>query len=115
MVVELCPDIVDYARGGIRTPQNLIATASTVRPMLGISPSACEAARSAMGDGQASVVLAAILATRPSDQESRRLSQDPGPARSNRGLLGLADADGATPDRGARRDSLASSFPEDVS
>lgn len=61
MVVELCPDIVDYARGGIRTPQDLIATASTVRPMLGISPSAWEEARTAMGDGQASVVLAAIL------------------------------------------------------
>ena len=61
MVVELCPDIVDYARGGIRTPQDLFATASTVRPMLGISPSAWEEARTAMGDGQASVVLAAIL------------------------------------------------------
>ncbi|GEC15375.1 replication initiation protein RepC [Nitrobacter winogradskyi] len=61
MVVELCPDIVDYARGGIRTPQDLIATASTVRPMLGISPSAWEEARIAMGDGQASVVLSAIL------------------------------------------------------
>lgn len=61
MVVELCPDIVDYARGGIRTPQDLIATASTVRPMLGISPSAWEEARNAMGDGQASVVLSAIL------------------------------------------------------
>ncbi|WP_041358589.1 plasmid replication protein RepC [Methylorubrum extorquens] len=61
MVVELCPDIVDYARGGIRTPQDLIATASIVRPMLGISPSAWEEARVAMGDGQASVVLSAIL------------------------------------------------------
>jgi replication initiation protein RepC len=61
MVVELCPDIVDYARGGIRTPQDLIATASTVRSMLGISPSAWEEARIAMGDGQASVVLSAIL------------------------------------------------------
>ena len=65
MVVELCPDIVDYARGGIRTPQDLITTASTVRPMLGISPSAWEEARSAMGDGQASVVLAAILQRGP--------------------------------------------------
>ncbi len=61
MVVELCPDIVDYARGGIRTPQDLIATASIVRSMLGVSPSAWEEARIAMGDGQASVVLAAIL------------------------------------------------------
>jgi len=42
MVVEICPDIGDYARGGIRTSQNLISTASTVRPMLGISPSAWE-------------------------------------------------------------------------
>jgi replication initiation protein RepC len=61
MVVELCPDIVDYARGGIRTPQDLIATASTVRPMLGISPGAWEEACAVMGDGQASVVLSAIL------------------------------------------------------
>ena len=61
MVVEVCPDIVDYARGGIRTSQDLISTALTVRPMLGISPSAWEEACNAMGDGQASVVLAAIL------------------------------------------------------
>lgn len=61
MVVEVCPDIVDYARGGIRTSQDLISTASTVRPMLGISPSAWEEACNVMGDGQASVVLAAIL------------------------------------------------------
>jgi replication initiation protein RepC len=61
MVVELCPDIVDYARGDIRTASDLIATALTVRPMLGISPSAWEEACSAMGEGQASVVLAAIL------------------------------------------------------
>jgi len=61
MVVEVCPDIVDYARGGIRTSQDLISTALTVRPILGISPSAWEEACNAMGDGQASVVLAAIL------------------------------------------------------
>jgi replication initiation protein RepC len=61
MVVELCPDIVDYARGGVRTSQDLVRTAATVRPMLGISPSAWEEACAAMGDGPASVVLAAIL------------------------------------------------------
>ncbi|MBX9647677.1 MAG: replication initiation protein RepC [Xanthobacteraceae bacterium] len=61
MVVELCPDIVDYARGGIRTSQDLVSTASIVRPMLGISPSAWDEACAAMGDGQASAVLAAIL------------------------------------------------------
>ncbi|CEG10456.1 replication initiation protein RepC [Afipia felis] len=61
MVVELCPDIVDYARGGIRTSQDLVSTASNVRPILGISSSAWEEACTAMGDGQASVVLAAIL------------------------------------------------------
>ena len=65
MVVELCPDIVDYARGDIRTPLDLIRTASTARPMLGISPSAWEEACTAMGDGQASVVLAAILQRGP--------------------------------------------------
>jgi len=61
MVVELCPDIVDYARGDIRSSQDLVATASLVRPMLGISPSAWEEACTAMGEGHASVVIAAIL------------------------------------------------------
>jgi replication initiation protein RepC len=61
MVVELCPDIIDYAGGDVRTSQELMTTASTVRPLLGISPSAWEEACTAMGEGQASVVIAAIL------------------------------------------------------
>ena len=51
MVLSACPDVVDYARGGIADWKDLIATVSTVvRPMLGISPSAWEAARDAMGE-----------------------------------------------------------------
>jgi len=114
MVVELCPDIVDYARGGIRTPQDLIATASIVRSMLGVSPSAWEEARIAMGDGQASVVLAAILQRH---QESRRLSPNPG-RRAAAGkfsvwpmLMALRRQEQAARDR----DPPSSSFPDDFS
>jgi replication initiation protein RepC len=53
--------LLEYARGDIRTVQDLIATASLIRPLLGVSPSAWEEACAAMGEGQASVALAAIL------------------------------------------------------
>ncbi len=72
MVVELCPDIVDYARGGAYAPlRDLVSTASIVRPMLGISPSAWEEACAAMGDSQASTGANRHPATR------RRHQKDP--------------------------------------
>lgn len=61
LIVEACPDFLDYARGDIRTVQDLIATARLVRPLLGVSPSAWEDACAVMGEEQASAVLAAIL------------------------------------------------------
>ena len=61
MVLDACPDITDYAKGGISNWRDFMATVSVVRPMLGISPSAWEEAQSAMGDVQAAVVVAAIL------------------------------------------------------
>ena len=62
MVLQACPDIADYAKGGISNWRDFQATvASVVRPMLGISPSAWEAAQSAMGELPAAVVVAAIL------------------------------------------------------
>jgi replication initiation protein RepC len=61
MVLEACPDIVDYAKGGISNWRDLQATAAMVRSMLGISPSAWEAAQSVMGELPAAIVVAAIL------------------------------------------------------
>ena len=61
MVLEACPDISDYARGGISNWRDLLATAEVVRPMLGISPSAWEDARAGMGAAQAAMLVAAIL------------------------------------------------------
>ena len=61
MVLQACPDIVDYARDGISNWRDFLATAAVVRPMLGISPSAWEEARGILGEVQAAVVVAGIL------------------------------------------------------
>jgi replication initiation protein RepC len=61
MVLDACPDIVDYAKGGIANWRDFVATAGLVRSMLGISPSAWEEAREAMGEIPAAIVVAAIL------------------------------------------------------
>ncbi|SDF01968.1 replication initiation protein RepC [Bradyrhizobium brasilense] len=61
MVLRACPDIVDYAKGGISNWRELLATAAVVRSMLGISPSAWEEAQTIMGERQAAVVVACIL------------------------------------------------------
>ena len=61
MVLEACPDISDYAKNGIANWRDFQATATMVRSMLGISPSAWEAAQSAMGEIPAAIVVAAIL------------------------------------------------------
>jgi replication initiation protein RepC len=61
MVLDACPDIGDYAKGGIANWRDFLATTSVVRPMLGISPSAWEEAQMVMGDTQAAIVLACLL------------------------------------------------------
>jgi replication initiation protein RepC len=61
MVLEACPDIVDYAKGGISNWRDLQATAAVVRSMLGISPSAWQESQSVMGELPAAIVVAAIL------------------------------------------------------
>ncbi len=61
MVLDACPDIADYAKGGISNWRDFMATVAVVRPMLGISPSAWEEAQNTMGEVQAAVVVAAIL------------------------------------------------------
>ena len=61
MVLDACPDLAGYVKGGISSWRDFLATVSIVRPMLGISPSAWDAAQSAMGEIQAAIVVAAIL------------------------------------------------------
>ena len=61
MVLDACPDIVDYSKGGIANWRDFVAVAMVVRSMLGISPSAWEAAQSAMGEIPAAIVVAGIL------------------------------------------------------
>lgn len=61
MVLEACPDIADYARHGISSWRDFMATAGLVRSALGISPSAWEDARTVLGEEDAAVVVAAIL------------------------------------------------------
>ena len=61
MILNACPDIVDYAKGRIANWRDFLATAAVVRGMLGISPSAWEEAQSVMGETQAAVVVACLL------------------------------------------------------
>jgi replication initiation protein RepC len=62
MVLDACPDIADYSKGGsIGNWRDFLAAVAVVRPMLGVSPSAWEDAQSTMGEIPAAVVLAAIL------------------------------------------------------
>jgi replication initiation protein RepC len=61
MVLSACPDIADYAKGGILNWRDLLATAIVVRSMLGISPSAWEDAKTILGETQAAIVVACIL------------------------------------------------------
>ena len=61
MVLEACPDIVDYAKGGISNWRDFLCVAAVVRSMLGISPSAWEAAQIVMGELPSAIVVAGIL------------------------------------------------------
>ena len=61
LVLNACPDIVMYDRGGIRTWRDLIVTAELVRRMLGISTSAWQDATATMGETGAAITVAGIL------------------------------------------------------
>ena len=61
MVLQACPDLLDYAKGGIANWRDFQSVAAVVRPMLGISPSAWEAAQTVMGELPAAIVVAAML------------------------------------------------------
>ncbi len=67
MVIEACPDILDYIHGregqGASPPSwaEFLKAAELVRAMLGISPDAWRDAVDTMGQADASIVVAAIL------------------------------------------------------
>lgn len=61
MVLDACPDIIDYTRDGISSWREFFDAAAIVRPVLGISPSAWEEAQAIMGELHAAVVVASIL------------------------------------------------------
>jgi len=61
MVLDACPDIADYSRGGISNWRDVLAAASVVRSALGVSPSAWEEAQTVLGEKSAAIVIAAIL------------------------------------------------------
>lgn len=62
LVIQACPQIVDYGPGGtIGNWRDLMAAAVVVRSMLGVSPSAYEQACIGMGPENAATVIACIL------------------------------------------------------
>lgn len=61
LILKACPDISMYTKHGIGNWSDLVATASLVRSALGVSPSAWEAAVSAMGEVDAAITVASIL------------------------------------------------------
>ncbi|QSY96956.1 replication initiation protein RepC (plasmid) [Rhizobium bangladeshense] len=62
MILQACPDIADYGPGGaVRSWRDLMTAAVVVHRMLGVSPSAYEAAASVMGPAHAATVMACIL------------------------------------------------------
>lgn len=61
LVLKACPDIIDYALGGINSWSDLIQTANLVRVTLGISPDAWNQAMEIFGPNEAAIVVSAIL------------------------------------------------------
>ena len=61
MVLEACPDILDFAPSGIRNWRDLTSTSAVVRSALGISPDAWRQALEVLGEHDAAIVIAAIL------------------------------------------------------
>ncbi|MGV3551046.1 plasmid replication protein RepC [Rhizobium sp.] len=62
MVLQACPDIVDYGPGGvIANWRDMMSAAVVVRSMLGVSPSAYQEACEVMGPENAATVMACIL------------------------------------------------------
>lgn len=60
-VLAACPSLHDWASGKVRSWEDLVRAAETVRPALGISPDAWEEAVGSMGESGAAVTVATIL------------------------------------------------------
>ena len=62
IVLDACPNLLWLVKGGggIRNWREFLATTDLARPVLGISPSAWEDAKVAMGEQQAAITLAGI-------------------------------------------------------
>ncbi|NKN38711.1 replication initiation protein RepC [Agrobacterium sp. a22-2] len=58
---KLCPQLKDYAKGGISSWADVLKTAELVRSMLGISADAWTKAKQAMGPQAAAVTIAVML------------------------------------------------------
>ncbi|UWQ43893.1 replication initiation protein (plasmid) [Leisingera aquaemixtae] len=61
LVLSACGEICGYADGAIRHWNDLLRAADTVRPMMGISATVWEDAKTAMGTAEAATVVAAML------------------------------------------------------
>ena len=103
MVLSACPDIVDYAKGGIANWRDFLATAAVVRPMLGISPSAWEEAQMVMGDTQAAIVIACLLQRSSAIQSAggylRELTRKAGAGEFSLGPVLMAQINARTRER----------------
>ncbi|MDB5613619.1 MAG: replication initiation protein RepC, partial [Devosia sp.] len=62
IVLDACPTLLWLVKGGggIRNWRDFLTAADLARPVLGISPSAWEDARVALGEQQAAITIAAI-------------------------------------------------------
>ncbi|WP_295811205.1 plasmid replication protein RepC [uncultured Nitratireductor sp.] len=60
-VTSACPQMRDYAPGGLSDWRDLMKAAETVRSMLGVSPDAWAQARAEMGEINAAITIAAML------------------------------------------------------
>lgn len=61
LVLSVCGELHNYSSTQIRHWHEFVGVVETLRPMMGISPSAWEEAKHAMGPEEAAVVLAAML------------------------------------------------------
>ncbi|EDZ44686.1 replication protein C [Rhodobacterales bacterium Y4I] len=61
LILSACGEIRGYADGAIRHWGDLLRAADTVRPMMGISATVWEDAKTAMGTAEAATVVAAML------------------------------------------------------
>lgn len=88
LVLKACPDIMPYAKDGLRHWHELVGTAAFVRGMMGISRDAWEQAQQIMGPEVAAVTVVAIL---------QRIEEIKSPGGYLRALTRKAETDGFSP------------------